>query len=561
MGLLDTLSDVIAEQIKWNEDVLRDIAKKYNSRVEFRNSNSPAYRAALRIDKQKPGFFDDITSHMQILWKKKWNYENILNVARKYKTKLDFRQNEKLAYGAALDHGYIEKITDVLNWSKPNSWTKENIAKVAKQYETKVDFVSAEPSAYQIAWRNKWLDDVTQHMIPVGNLVKRMIYAWEFPDKTVYVGLTGNKKKREWAHMNNPKSPVYRYSKENNLTPKMVEITDKYIDAADAQAEEENTKLKYIANGWKVLNKSKTGGLGGNIIKWTPEEVQKEAKKYLTKVQFQNEAPGAYNASKNLGIYDKVTEHMEWMGGTQWTYDMLEKEAKKYNTRTDFFKNNQKAYSAAQSRGILDDITKHMEWMGGEQWSWDKILEKVKNYTKYKDFSNDFPGAATWVRNNNLTDELKKIIKYDWEQKWNYDRIKKEALKYKTKNEFTRDFPGATHAAKEKGWWDDVTSHMSVLRNDYKIDDAVEIVSRYENIKDFRSEHPNLYAWAHREKLLPELTKNLKRSNVNWTPELINQELQKYQTYSEFKKNSRKAYDILRYRKNLQLARDFYTKN
>ncbi len=557
-NLLKTLTSIIVEQVKWTEPILRDIAQDYKSRVDFRNGNSKAYRAALRIDKVKPGFFDDITSHMQILWRKKWNYDTIFNLAKKYKKKVDFRSNEPNAYTAAYEHGFMERLSNELNWPKPKEWSKENIQKVALDYETKVNFQKNEPSAYQIAWRNKWLEDITKHMIPVGNLLKRMIYAWEFPDKTVYVGLTGDKKKRSYNHNNNPKSPVYKYKKLTGLEPTFVPVIDEYIDAADAQAEEENTKLQYESNGWKILNSAKTGGLGGSIIKWTTEEIWKEAKKYKTRVDFQQNAPGAYNASRNLKIYDKVTSHMDWLGGTVWTYDILKNEAEKYQTRTDFHKGNKNAYAAANSRGILDDITRHMNWLGGENWSWEKIIELTKHYMDFKDFRKDYPGAVSWVYQNQLTDELKKLLNYRWEQKWDYDSVRKEATKYNTRNDFLTKSSGAAQAAKNNGWWDEVTSHMPILRNDYNVEDAINVISKYEDLRTFRSENPNLYSWIHQNKLWKQLLSNLTRSVINWTPELINQELKKYSTYSEFKKNSRKAYNILRYRKNLQLAKDYY---
>jgi len=553
------LKNFISEQQqKWTKNMLSDEASKYNSRVEFRNGSTNAYRAALRIDKKEPGFFDDITKHMNILWQKKWDWERIFNEAKKFKTKLEFKKNAINAYNAAYDHGYMEKLTNMLNWPTPNSWTKENVEQVAKQYTTKVDFQKNEPSAYQMAWRNKWIDDVTKHMIPVGNLVKRMIYAWEFPNKTVYVGLTGNIKNRSWAHLNQPKSPVFRYMESTGLKPKMVEITNKYIDVADAQAEEENTKLKYIENGWEVLNKAKTGALGGSIVKWTPEEIENESKKYTTRVDFIKNSPGAYNAAKKMGIYDKISSHMDWIGGIQWTYDMLKKEAEKYKTRSEFVKGNKNAYGAARKKGILDDITKHMVWKGGEQWSWDKIKELANEYDDYSEFSKDYKGAAAWVRQHKLSDELKKILKYKWENKWDYESVKKEAKKYKSRSEFTQKSAGAAAAAKNKGWWDDVTKHMDILRTNWTKDIIMDLVKNYKTIGQFRKENPNAYSWAHRENLLPLISQNLIKSTITWTPQMIDDELKKYKSYSEFKKGSRKAYDILRYRKNLEYAKEYY---
>ena len=407
---------------RWNEEEIKVEAKKYLKRNEFYKNSRGAYNAALRINKKNPGFFDEITQHMEPNRKNNWNFEIVLDIAKKYNSKTDFLKNEPLAYLAASHKGYLDQIYHLMKWERKKVWTRDEIEKIAKKYDTKGEFAKNERNAYIHAYNKKFLDDVTQHMVPVGNLVKRMVYAWEFPDKTVYVGLTGNKKMRAWNHINNPKSPVYSYRVLTGLNPKMVEVTSEYVNAADAQAEEEKTRLKYIENGWKVLNTAKTGGLGGNIVKWTKEEIENEAKKYLTRNQFYKNSPGAYNAAKKLGLFDEVTSHM-YVSRTPWTYDMLEKEAKKYLTRNEFHKNSPAAYSAARLRGILDDITKHMEWLGGEKWDWDKILELTKTVKTYKELDSKFPGAANWVRNNNKKDELKKIIDFTGQPKRNYDSM------------------------------------------------------------------------------------------------------------------------------------------
>jgi hypothetical protein len=92
--------------------------------------------------------------------------------------------------------------------------------------------------------------------------------------------------------------------------------------------------------------------------KWNPDSLKDEALKYVTRTDFAKNSKSAYNAEKNLGIFDDVTEHMP--KPKQWTQNELEIEASKYQTLSDFQDKSRGAYLKAFRLGILKDITKHM---------------------------------------------------------------------------------------------------------------------------------------------------------------------------------------------------------
>ena len=78
-------------------------------------------------------------------------------------------------------------------------------------YKTKRDLEKGNPKAYHTAYASPYWEELTDHMIALGNMVKRMIYVYEFPDlKTVYVGLTGDEDRRKEEHQSDPYSALYR---------------------------------------------------------------------------------------------------------------------------------------------------------------------------------------------------------------------------------------------------------------------------------------------------------------------------------------------------------------
>lgn len=80
-------------------------AKKYKTKEEFKNGNLTAFLAAYRY-----GYVDDLTWMVQKKEHKNgwWTYERIEEEALKYKTKTDFFKGNQSAYRKALQMGIID---------------------------------------------------------------------------------------------------------------------------------------------------------------------------------------------------------------------------------------------------------------------------------------------------------------------------------------------------------------------------------------------------------------------------------------------------------------------
>jgi len=294
----------------WTKERCHEEALKYTKRNNFIKNSNNAYEIARRNN-----WLNDICHHMiNKVYKQKgyWTKEKCKEEALKYYTRTTFENNSHSAYRISLRCGWLDDICYHMELQhKPNNyWTKERCHKEALKYNTRTDFQKESNGAYDSALRNLWLDEICYHIIKKGNYKKRCIYVYEFNDNSAYVGLTYYIENRHNRHLNDKNSQVYKHiNKTKNY--KLIKLTD-YINVNNAIKLEKEYVNLYKNNGWNILNKAKTGSIGGNILKWTYDKCKKEALKYNTKSEFiKNNGNGAYSsASKNKWL-GEICSHMK----------------------------------------------------------------------------------------------------------------------------------------------------------------------------------------------------------------------------------------------------------
>jgi hypothetical protein len=325
------------QQVNWTYELAKSIADKYDDLTDFTNKETKAIAAIRRL-----GWLD-LLLHMQ-KDKRTWTDNEIRNEAKKYQTISDFRKYAKNAMDAAINHGIYDEVTKHMKRAYTD-WTKDMVWKEALKYETRSEFMRGNYAAYQAAHNKGWFDDVTTHMDRIGNLYKRLVYAYEFSDNSVYVGLTFNKKDRDARHKQKEKSAVFQHIKKTGLKPTMKIISDDYIDAEDAINLEGCTISQYKLDGWNILNKAKAGGLGGCSKVWKKEDVAKLALQYTNPTKFKSKHSSAFKAAENNGWLPEITQHMTKK--IKWTENLLLSYMSKYNSQTDFRKYDYDAWAAA----------------------------------------------------------------------------------------------------------------------------------------------------------------------------------------------------------------------
>ena len=237
---------------------------------------------------------------------------------------------------------------------------KENCRLEAIKYQTRNLFSRKCSQGYHMARINGWLEEICQHMIRIGNRYNKCIYVCEFSDNFAYIGLTYNFKERNNAHLNikgKKFSSVTKHIIETTLIPKIIKLTD-YININEAIILEEKFLNFYFKNGWQILNKIKTGGIGGKPKIWTKENCEKEALKYNSRYEFQVKSSGAYDSACKNGWLNDITKHMLIYRKYRnyWTKENCQIEAFKYKKISDFRKKSGSAYMTAFRNGWLNNI-------------------------------------------------------------------------------------------------------------------------------------------------------------------------------------------------------------
>jgi hypothetical protein len=286
-------------------------------------------------------------------------------------------------------------------------WTKELCKLEARKYETRTEWSKKNGASYQFALKQgeEFLSSICIHMTIKGNAFKRMVYAYEFADNHVYVGLTYNEEKRRDEHLIDKRGPVAKYLIKTGLEPKYKKL-ENYLPSKKASEMEQYYIDYYKANGWNLLNKSKGGALGGNDTYWTKEKCKEIALHYNRKedLRFAPGLGGLYNAARKRGWWDEICSHMKG-GNRKWTKEELIKTAKDFNTRGQFGKKEPSAYSTALHNGWLDEVCVHMKNVL-KKWNYESCKKEALDYNKMTDFQKKSPSAYNHARKNGFLKEI-----------------------------------------------------------------------------------------------------------------------------------------------------------
>jgi hypothetical protein len=292
-----------------------------------------------------------------------WTKEKCIEKVILCDSRHDFKNRYSSAYNVALQNKWLDEIcSHMIEVRKIKGyWTYEKCKEEALKYNNKKEFRKKNGGAYASARKNNWLYDICLHMKLQGNLYNRCIYSYEFSDNCVYVGLTCNIERRSYERLLFKNDTVTKHINKTGLEPVRKQLTE-YIDKDEASKLEGIYKQQYIDNGWIILNKAKTGGLGGNIIKWNKDKCKEEALKYTTRTIFQQNNTSAYRSALKNGWLYEICLHMIITSKPNgyWTKERCQEEALKYKTKKEFQKKSNGAYTAIHRYYNINEICLHM---------------------------------------------------------------------------------------------------------------------------------------------------------------------------------------------------------
>ena len=359
-GLIDKLCSHMNRHARpdYTDEELIAIAKGYNDLALFRREQRYPYFAIVRRGK-----IDEMCGHMKRYYAKDYTDEEIRSIALKCKTKEEFRKKGGGAYMAAHRHGIFDDVCSHMEeLRRPKEFYSKGYCHViALGYKTRGEFRQGNDYAYQIAFKKGWLDDICGHMkVAVNKLSRRLVYVYTFPDGYAYVGLTDDVKRRKYEHLHKlsqrKNSPVFWHIKKTGLSYEYKELTDWLDPDTAAEVEDEYIK-KYKADGWKMLNRMRGGGLGApSSGKRKDKVIQTIVSQYEYVEDFKEREPEIYKdlcESHQFSKFCSGLKHRKKPRG-YWTLEKAVAVMPECDTAAEFKKTYRQAYKIVKDAGRLD---------------------------------------------------------------------------------------------------------------------------------------------------------------------------------------------------------------
>lgn len=299
-----------------------------------------------------------------------------------------------------------------MNRKNRGYWTIERCKKEALKYISRSEFKKKSGGAYNAAKKNGWLDKLCINMVCLGNRIRRLVYVYEFEDKSIYVGLTYNIDERDKKHRRDKRSGVFKHILKTGSNPKLTYTNFMHVE--DAKTTEGEFVRKFRENGYKILNFSKTGGVGGGYLKWTFEKCKVEALSCTARKEFYDKNESAYNSARRNGWLEDICSHMNKKATKNkgyWTKEKCKEEALKYNRKIDLYKNSPGAYMAMLNNNWLTELCPNMKSKKRNgYWTKNLCLTEALKYKSKSNFRKLSGGAYRTALKNGWLDEIKLII-------------------------------------------------------------------------------------------------------------------------------------------------------
>jgi hypothetical protein len=168
-GLLEQLSKdmgwkYIAKNKKYDLTEIIEMSKKYNSYSEWRKNEQVIYRLATKH--KLTNKICEVNNWSKRLPNNYWTKERCIEEAKKYKTYKEWTENSSGSVSAAFDNNCIKECMNhmILFRKHNNYWTKELCIEEAKKYKTRKDWRHNNKASWTAAQRLKIYEECTKHM-------------------------------------------------------------------------------------------------------------------------------------------------------------------------------------------------------------------------------------------------------------------------------------------------------------------------------------------------------------------------------------------------------------
>jgi len=560
-GILDEVCQHMGKpkNIKqYTKEEILESAKKYNNQRDWHNNEVSIYRCAAGYNKKKTSegdkqFWKSCIEHMEFIFKPNghWTYERCKEEALKYDNYKDFRENSH-AYNVIKKNDWWDELCGHItsNRKRNGYWTYETCKETALKYTDRGELSKNEGACYGIIKENGW-DELLSHIEYKTTLFQRYIYAFEFPDNHVYIGLTHNLNKRKSDHLTSNKSisPVRKHMEETGLDFVFKSVFENPFPKEIAGEMEGIVLNDYVSKGWIPLNRTKTGGLGGSQVIWTYDKIKSDlvgvetisgARKKLSYAVF--------GIIKKFGWGDLLSSLIDDSGRVNWTIETATEELKKYSRRTDIQANQNGLYKFARKNDLLRLVPKSKPLPKNplkDKYTKGEVYEMCLSYGTSEEIKQNNREYYTCAKNNGWWDDIIKQLKdkRGIKSKYSYEDCLNIALKYNTKDDLTKDWSGVVKTIKKNGWWEEMTKHMKRKTNEtYTMEQVIEICKGYRNRSSLEKEKSGVFKYVQRHNLMDELFPIKNKPPGYWNEKNCLIEALKYENRKDFRKGSAGAY-------------------
>jgi len=235
---------------------------------------------------------------------------------------------------------------------------------------------------------------------------------------------------------------------------------------------------------------------------WTKKRCAKVALKFITRSDFWYGAKGAYKKASKYKWLDEICQHMIRQGDRKhkciYSYEFPDNHAyigltyninERQNHRNK--DKNDQVTKYICNTGLIPLRKQLTEYLPVEQ----AIILEGEYINKYR---ND-----GWI----LLNKQKAGGIGGHELKWTKEKCREVALKCQTKTEFVENFSGAYSSASCNKWLDEICSHMMIFskpRSHWTLEKCIEDIKKYVTKNEWRKNSPTAYRFACKHNCLKE---------------------------------------------------------
>ena len=207
-------------------------------------------------------------------------------------------------------------------------------------------------------------------------------------------------------------------------------------------------------------------------IKWNKEICREISLSCKNKSELRKKFPYVYKKIYENNWSDELCSHMNNLIKINgyWNKEKCQEESLKYKTKKEFLKNCSSSFNSAYKNGWLTEICGHM-------------------------------------------DNKKKPHGY-----WTKEKCQEEALKYETKIDFQKYSGSASNASFEKGWLNEICSHMKTLKHNKEYwtkEKCHELALKCQSRTEFRKKYDSAHRYSCENNWMNDICSHMKSTNLN----------------------------------------------